>query len=125
MILAAVDTSAMATQVLIKAAELARRSNGEVIVLHVINTSDAEGIEFLEKKTQRILADIRHQFITITGSVPESIIRIAENYQVTDIVMGKRGHQSWETLLVGSVSQAVLESSLIPVILVENESIVK
>ncbi|MBF2014564.1 MAG: cation:proton antiporter [Rivularia sp. T60_A2020_040] len=125
MILAAVDSSAMATQVLIKAADFARRSNGEVIVLHVINTIDAEGIEFLEKKSQRILADIRHQFITITGSVPESIIRTAENYQVTDIVMGKRGHQSWETLLVGSVSQAVLESSLIPVILVENESIVR
>ncbi|MGF1674165.1 MAG: hypothetical protein ACFCUV_10835 [Rivularia sp. (in: cyanobacteria)] len=32
-ILAAVDTSAMATQVLTKAADFARRSNGEVIVI--------------------------------------------------------------------------------------------
>lgn len=124
-ILAAVDTSAMATQVLTKAADFARRSNGEVIVLHVINTSDAQGIEFLEKKSRRILADIRHQFINITGSVPEEIIRVATDFQVTDIVMGKRGHQPWENLIVGSVSQAVLESSLIPVILVENESILK
>lgn len=124
-ILAAVDTSAMATQVLTKAADFARRSNGEVIVLHVINTSDAQGIEFLEKKSRRILADIRHQFINITGSVPEEIIRVATDFQVTDIVMGKRGHQPWENLIIGSVSQAVLESSLIPVILVENESILK
>ncbi|MEB3217638.1 MAG: cation:proton antiporter [Nostocales cyanobacterium 94392] len=124
-ILAPVDTSAMAIQVLIKAADLARRSNGEIIVLHVINTSDAQAIEFLENKTLRILADIRHQFIKITGSIPEEIIRVAKDYQVTDIVMGKRGHQTWENLIVGSVSQAVLESSSIPVILVENETIVK
>ncbi|MEA5596608.1 cation:proton antiporter [Rivularia sp. UHCC 0363] len=117
-ILAAVDTSHVANQVLIKAADLARRSDGEVIVLHV-NTTNAEEIKLLQSKSQRILADIRHQFITVTGSVPESIIRVAQEHQTADIVMGKRGHQSWEKLLIGSVSQAVLESSLIPVILVE------
>ncbi|WP_083888334.1 universal stress protein [Pleurocapsa sp. PCC 7327] len=35
------------------------------------------------------------------------------------MVIGKRGHQPWERVLVGSVSQAVIESSQIPVILVE------
>ncbi len=35
--------------------------------------------------------------------------------------MGKRGHQPWEQVLVGSVSQAVLETSTIPVILVEQD----
>ncbi|MEM9926600.1 MAG: cation:proton antiporter, partial [Cyanobacteria bacterium P01_D01_bin.50] len=117
-LLAAVDTSPLASGVLAKAAELARRSDGEVIVLHVIGTSNSKEIEMLRSKSQRILADIRHQFITVTGSIPEEIIRVAGEYQVADIVIGKRGHQSLDRVLVGSVSQAVVESSLIPVILV-------
>jgi solute carrier family 9B (sodium/hydrogen exchanger), member 1/2 len=122
-ILAAVDTSALATQVLTKAADLARRSDGEVIVLHIIRTNDTQAVEHLQEKSQRILADIRHRFMAITGSVPEEIIRIAIDFQVTEIVMGKRGHQPWDEVLLGSVSQAVLESSSIPVILVEDKRI--
>lgn len=124
-LLAAVDTSPLASQVLAKAADLARRSDGEVIVLHVIRTNDPRGVEHLREKSQRFLADIRHKFITITGSVPEEIIRVAQEYRVADIVIGKRGHQPWDEVLVGSVSQAVLESSLIPVILVEDGRICK
>lgn len=118
-LLAAVDTSPLAIQVLTKAAEFARRSDGEVIVLHVIRTNNSQEVEVLQSKSQRILADIRHKFITVTGSVPEEIIRVARDYQVADIVIGKRGHRSWDEVLVGSVSQAVLESSSIPVILVD------
>lgn len=124
-VLAAVDTSPLASQVLTKAADLARRSDGEVIVLHVIRTNDPRGVEHLQEKSQRILADIRHKFITITGSVPEEIVRVAQEYRVADIVIGKRGHQPWDEVLVGSVSQAVLESSPIPIILVEDERIRK
>ncbi|PMB32210.1 sodium:proton antiporter [Fischerella thermalis BR2B] len=124
-LLAAVDTSPLASQVLAKAADLARRSDGEVIVLHVIRTNDPRGVEHLREQSQRLLADIRHKFITITGSVPEEIIRVAQEYRVADIVIGKRGHQPWDEVLVGSVSQAVLESSPIPVILVEDERIRK
>ncbi|MBD2562008.1 MULTISPECIES: cation:proton antiporter [Nostoc] len=124
-ILAAVDTSPLASQVLTKAADLARRSDGEVIVLHVIRTTNPQEVEYLQEKSQRILADIRHKFITVAGSVPEEIIRVAQDYRVADIVMCKRGHQPWDEVLVGSVSQAVLESSPIPVILVEDERIHK
>ncbi|BDI16301.1 sodium:proton antiporter [Nostoc cf. commune SO-36] len=120
-ILAAVDTSPLASQVLIKTAELARRSDVEVIVLHIICTNDPQGVEHLQEKSQRLLADIRHKFIAITGSIPEEIIRVAQDYGVAEIVIGKRGHQPWDEVLVGSVSQAVLESSPIPVILVEDD----
>ncbi len=124
-ILAAVDTSPLASQVLTKAADLARRGDGEVIVLHVIRTTNPQEVKHLQEKSQRLLADIRHKFITVAGSVPEKIIRVAQDYRVADIVMGKRGHQPWDEVLVGSVSQAVLESSPIPVILVEDERIHK
>ncbi|MBW4455206.1 MAG: cation:proton antiporter [Nostoc indistinguendum CM1-VF10] len=120
LLLAAVDTSSLATEVLTKVADLARRSNGEAIVLHIINTSNQQDIQQIKEQTKQLLSDIRYEFVTVTGAVPEEIIRIAQEYSVTAIVMGKRGHQPWEQVLIGSVSQAVLEASPIPVILLEN-----
>jgi NhaP-type Na+/H+ or K+/H+ antiporter len=120
LLVAAVDTSGLATAVLTKVADLARRSNGEVIVLHVVNLPNQEEIQQLEQQSQQLLADIRYEFLTVSGAVPEEIIRIAQEYKATAIIIGKRGHQPWEDVLIGSVSQAVLEASSIPVILVHN-----
>ncbi|MGD7037047.1 cation:proton antiporter [Methylotuvimicrobium buryatense] len=120
-LLAAVDTSALATQVLRKAAELARRSDAEVVVLHVIRIDDPEGSEQLSHQARRILADIRYRFVIANGSVSEEIIRTAQDNDVAEIVIGKRGHRPLDEVLVGSVSQAVLESSAIPVLVVEDE----
>ncbi|MEG4861338.1 cation:proton antiporter [Microcoleus sp. K1-B6] len=118
--LAAVDTSPLTTDVLTKAADLARRSDGDVIVLYVDNLGDKKVSTQLQEQAQRILSDIRYEFLSLSGTVTEEIVRVAQARQVTDIVIGKRGHQPWEEVLVGSVSQAVLESSPIPVILVES-----
>lgn len=121
--LAAVDTSALATEVLSKVADLARRSDGEAIVLHIDNMGHEQATKRLREQTNQLLSDIRHEFMTLSGSVPEEIVRVAQARRVSDIVMGKRGHQAWEEVLVGSVSQAVLESSPIPVILVESRAV--
>ncbi len=120
LLLAAVDTSSLATEVLTKVADLARRSNGGAIVLHIANTSNQQDIQQIKEQSKQLLSDIRYEFLTVTGAIPEEIIRIAEEYRVTAIVMGKRGHQPWEQVLIGSVSQAVLEASPIPIILLEN-----
>jgi len=117
-ILAAVDTSPLAVQVLTKTAELARRSDSQVIVLHVSHINDPTEMERLRTKTQLLLADIRYRFMTGEGTVSEAILRTAQDYNVDEIVLGKRGHQPLDTVLVGSVSQAVLESSAIPVMVV-------
>ncbi|MEG4503184.1 cation:proton antiporter [Microcoleus sp. F6_B4] len=118
--LAAVDASPLTTDVLTKAADLARRSDGDVIVLYVDHLGDKKAIAQLQQQAQRILSDIRYEFLSLSGTVTEEIVRVAQARQVTDIVIGKRGHQPWEQVLVGSVSQAVLETSPIPVILVES-----
>ncbi|MGD1714179.1 cation:proton antiporter [Hydrocoleum sp. CS-953] len=117
-LLAAVDTSPLAAEVLLKVAELARRCDGEVVVLHVMQSEDGESIEQLQQQTEKLLADIRYRFITVAGVVSEEIISVAQEYGAAEIVMGKRGHRLWENVLVGSVSQAVLEKSLIPVVVV-------
>jgi NhaP-type Na+/H+ or K+/H+ antiporter len=118
--LAAVDASPLTTDVLTKTADLARRSDGDVIVLYVDNLGYKSTNLQLQQQAQRILSDIRYEFLSLSGTVPEEIIRVAQARQVTYIAIGKRGHQPWEQVLVGSVSQAVLETSPIPVILVES-----
>ncbi len=120
-LLAAVDTSCFATQVLTKVAELARRSEAEVVVLHVIQSDDPLGVERLQHETKRVLADIRYRFITTYGSIPEEIVRIAQDHGVAEIVLGKCGHGLLDEIWVGSVSQAVLESSTLPVVVVKAE----
>ncbi len=122
-LLAAVDTSPLAVQVLTKAAELARRSDAEVIVLSVIRVDEPGAVEWLRDQVDQLLADIRHRFITTSGSVPEEIVQTAQTYGVAEIVMGKRGHRPLEEVLVGSVSQAVLETSPFPVVIVEADPI--
>jgi NhaP-type Na+/H+ or K+/H+ antiporter len=119
-LLAAVDTSPLATVVLTKVADLARRSNAEVMVLHIVNIPNGLEVRKLQLQAQQLLSDIRYEFITLTGVVTEEIVRIAQECNATAIIMGKRGHQPWETVLIGSVSQAVLETSPIPVIVVED-----
>ncbi|RMF69607.1 MAG: sodium:proton antiporter, partial [Cyanobacteria bacterium J069] len=118
-LLAAVDTSPLAPAVLLKAAELARRADAEVIVLHVVQVNDPASIQDLQDKTAALLADIRHRFLTTLGPAPEEIVRVAQQFQVDEIVMGKRGERLWQAGLVGSVSQSVLETAAIPIVVVD------
>lgn len=127
-LLAAVDTSELSIRVLTQAADLARRSDGEIVVLHVLQSDSLqasgdrstgyEDIQHLREQTQKLLADIRYQFITADGPAAEEIIRTAGAYGASEIVMGKRGHRPFREVLVGSVSQAVLTTSLLPVVIV-------
>lgn len=117
-VLLAAIANKLATPVLTKVADLARRSSAEVIVVHVKGDSSESQIADLQQLTNKLMLDIPHQLIIVNGSIPETIVNLAQEYQVTDIIMGQRGHQLKENLLLGSVSQAVLESSTIPVILV-------
>ncbi|MEN9227543.1 MAG: cation:proton antiporter [Gloeomargarita sp. GMQP_bins_120] len=116
-LLAAVDVSPLAIAVLTKAAELARRSDGRVVVLHVVQRADPQGMAWLRQQVERLLADIRHELLYLEGAVVETILRTAETVGATEIVLGKRGQR--QELLVGSVSRAVLESSPWPVVVVE------
>ncbi|NET46852.1 universal stress protein, partial [Okeania sp. SIO2B3] len=82
-------------------------------------SEDEESIAQLRQQTKQLLADIRYRFVTVAGVVSEEIISVAQQYGVAEIVMGKRGDRLWENVLVGSISQTVLEKSLIPVVVVE------
>jgi NhaP-type Na+/H+ or K+/H+ antiporter len=123
LILAAVDTSPMAERVLLKAADLARRSDGEVLVLSVSDRPEAEWLVPLQEMIGRLLVDIRHRVWIRPGVVPETIVEVATLESVSDIVIGQPQRRGWDNLLKGSVSQTVLEMSPIPVILVKGEEV--
>jgi solute carrier family 9B (sodium/hydrogen exchanger), member 1/2 len=118
-LLAAVDTSPLTRAILLKTADLARRSNGEAIVLHVIRGDDPQAVQHLQQQSRRYLADIRYRFITTTGSIPEAILTIAQENNVSEIIMGKQDRQALDKILVGSVSQGVISNSTLPVMLIE------
>lgn len=118
-ILAAVDRSPFARLVLVKAAELARRSDSQVIVLHVVQRDNPQDLKELEAIARVVLSDIRYRIVTLEGVVPETIVRTALDYRADEIVIGKRGDRPLGDVLVGAVSQMVLESSPIPVLIVE------
>ena len=118
-LLTAIDDSPNHISLLTKTAEIARRSSAQVIVLHIIENEQPSYLNDLKSKIKTLLADIDHQFLVIEGSPAEEIIKVAQEYQVSEILVGKKGHNQWEEILIGSVSQMVLENSLIPVILVE------
>ncbi len=119
-LLVAVDTSSLAPAVLSKSAELARMGDGEIIALHVQQIDDPQGLVWLEATAKQILADIRYRFLVVDGSPVDTILDTAAHYQATGIIMGKRGHSPLKQVLLGSISQAVLESSPIPVTIVES-----
>ena len=117
--LAAVDSSPGAMAVLKQTAELARRSHGEAIVLYVVTEENSQGTKAIQEMTQRVLADIRHRFITEKGTVVETILAQAQAHPVTAIIVGKRPNPDGEGVAVGSVSQGVLAGSLVPVLVVQ------
>lgn len=118
-LLAAVDTSALAPRVLAHAADQARRSEGEVLVLHVVQPDTNAAIAALRQHVSQHLADVRHRWITREGAIPETILHTAETEDVDEIILGKRGHRPLTEVWLGSVSQAVLTASSIPVRVVE------
>lgn len=117
-ILTAIDNSPSLIPVLKKTAEIARRSDGEVIVLHIQQENDPQDLKRLKDITNGILADIHYQFLVKEGSIPEEIVQLAEEYQVTEIIMGK-DNERWDNIWMSSVSQTLLETSSIPVMLVK------
>ncbi|XFA71879.1 cation:proton antiporter [Thermosynechococcaceae cyanobacterium Okahandja] len=118
-LLAPVDTSSVTPYVLQKTAELARRADAEVIVLHVQDVPDPRAVATIEQQTQQYLADIRHRLLVTAGPITQAILDTAALYNVAEIILGKHGHAGLKRVLMGSVCQSILEASTRPVLIVE------
>lgn len=122
-LLAAVDATKVASQVLTKAAARARCCDGEVIVVYAAQERSSHSIEFLQQQVSQRLADIRHQFLILEGSIPEVIVQAAVDCGATDIIVGKCDRSSYSDALHSDalskeMFQVLIENSSLPVTVV-------
>jgi nucleotide-binding universal stress UspA family protein len=141
-ILVAVDGSDSSNKVYHVAAQLAKLSNGRLIIVHVVLPpspvgglfyTDASGLDKLQidleesgKKLLQYYSDKstnEYKIVVETtlaqGYPPDAIIREAETKGADLIVVGSRGFSGAKQFFIGSVPKSVLHHSRISVLLVK------
>jgi nucleotide-binding universal stress UspA family protein len=141
-IVVAVDGSESSNKVYDVAAQLAKLSNGKLIIVHVVMPpqpvgglfyTDAYSIDKLridlEEAGNRLLQsyseksineyNIAVETILAQGYPPEAIIREANAKGADLIVVGSRGFSGAKHFFIGSVPNSVLHHSTVPVLLVK------
>jgi len=142
-ILVGTDGSEHARKAVEYAASLAMRNGGEVMLLHVvamdtrippspwvtpeIEARDRKFIEDLRATGEAMVNKeaelIKDHGINVKtrvefGDPAETILNVAEEEGVDMIVFGVRGVSAWKRLILGSVSEKVLEEAKVPVLVV-------
>ncbi|MGQ0606075.1 MAG: universal stress protein [Candidatus Nitrosotenuis sp.] len=134
-ILVPMDGSKTDTRALDQAIEMARATHAIILGLNVIPFLPAEFMPtvspykiyqrkaaglFLEKAKYRAAKHgILFSYVIVYGNPVEQILGIAKKKKIDLIVIGARGKGRVKELFLGSVSNAVLHKSQIPVLLVK------
>lgn len=103
--------------VLTKAADLARRTNGEAIIVCPNQNQEAD-ISSIKSVIAKLLLDIPHQTIHIKEPITEVILPIAHQYQVTEIILHhkKQTELNKPEIQLNSAAKIVLKNSDISLI---------
>ncbi|MEM7595459.1 MAG: sodium:proton antiporter, partial [Cyanobacteria bacterium P01_A01_bin.83] len=109
-ILGVVTSFSSAIAVLTQVADLTRRTNGRAIILYIYQDYKETNIDKINLLTAKLLADIPYQVITSSDTKTESIIKVAQEHQVTTITLAK----NTQSLL----SQEILNNTDIPLTLI-------
>lgn len=138
-ILVAVDGSDTSKKAILKARELVKCTNGEVILLNVvedimknpyipeikhkvsINQAFMEQGENIIKKSKELLSDYNGIVTGLTrcGDPAKNIIDVAEKENCDLVIMGSRGLNVLSRAMLGSVSNKVLNHIHISVLIVK------
>ena len=141
-LLVPVDESPMSYAAAEQALSLAKDLNCPVTIMSVIAVDPFVGVDFYkvapaitdyfmqaEQNAQLRLADTKQSFIrdginvdtkVIRGISPaEGIIHVADEVGADLIIMGSHGRTGFKKLILGSVAQAVLTQSPIPVLIIK------
>ncbi|WP_036481569.1 sodium:proton antiporter [Myxosarcina sp. GI1] len=120
--LAAIDGSDTTNKVLTTAADLARRSNGEIVVLFINNGNHPwryaernRDLPHLKKLTANLLLDIRYQFITVSNVNNKTILDLAYKHQAINILVGKPQPESSSSVAIHNLLPDLVFSSSIPI----------
>jgi len=131
-ILVAYDGSEYADRALNEAADLSKKLNGSVTLLHVFwdpNVKKLEGTEIRDEPTMQLLANaeknlkkskIKYEMRSErSDDIPHVILKTAEEEGFDYIAIGSRGRGGAKAWILGSVSSRVVAESACPVIVVK------
>jgi len=134
------DQSAYATKL---AAIIAKKSNSEIHLLHMVelpsgivdmaagsNFSIPESMMYLRKVRRKLLHFKEYYFSENTHVIhsirfqnaSEGILDYSEKNNMNLIVMGSKGHSDFEEILIGSNTEKVVRTSKAPVIVVKKDT---
>ncbi|MCD6494261.1 MAG: universal stress protein [Archaeoglobaceae archaeon] len=91
----------------------AKKANGSVTILHVIENDKTDKLEKIKEELNT--EGIETKVIVKKGVPHKMILKVAEEEKSTIIFMGSRGMGLIQSLLLGSVVDAVVRHSKIPV----------
>jgi nucleotide-binding universal stress UspA family protein len=131
-ILVAYDGSEYADRALSEAAEIAKKFNGSVTLLHVFwddQVKKLEGTEIRDQPTMQLLANAEKRLKASkvkyemrserSDDIPHVILKTVEDGGFDCIAMGSRGRGGAKAWILGSVSSRVVAESACPVIVVK------
>jgi universal stress protein E len=131
-IIAAVDSSAVADEVLKRAIALAKKENAQITVLHCIDIplfeklfGDVYDEESVRKKIEEKMALLNGDagadyFVTVTkGNPADAIVYEADRLKSGLIVIGAHGKESIKDTFFGSTVQNVVQKSHLPVLIIK------
>jgi len=123
-ILCPTDFSEYANYAIPYAVSIARRHKAKIILLHTVDLM-VQHPELLEDKFPDLslyhaqAAEIRVERIIGRDVEPENtIVRLAEEYQVDLIVMGTHGNRGMRRVQIGNTTEEVVRRTLVPVLTV-------
>jgi nucleotide-binding universal stress UspA family protein len=132
-ILVAVDGSPKSGKTISVAVDLAQRYHSSVTVVHVREYERYEGSDVdmgppipADQLVNDVLATFRDVGLDVhgeirrvsSGSTPEQIVEVAEQFDAHLIIMGSRGMSEWKSLLLGGVATKVVHQAACPILLV-------
>ena len=75
-----------ANRVLKVAADLARRSNGKIIILYSAALTQSD-ITKLKHQSLSLMSDLRHQFISLIEITPRELVKLKQEYGISNVVI--------------------------------------
>jgi nucleotide-binding universal stress UspA family protein len=136
-ILVAIDGSSYSQEVLPAAAEMAKKFDGEILVLHASEHDRGRPVVYtLEtpatatpmvagavKQLQDAGLTAKGQVIDVAaGHVAKAIVETARANGIDLIVMGSRGLSDVQGMMLGSVTHKVMHTAVIPVLVVRTST---
>ena len=72
----------------------------------------APAVTYLKEAGVKVTSVVRH------GSPAETLLRVAEEYEAAQIIIGRRGQSTIKSLLFGSVAANLIQTATVPVVVV-------